>query len=92
VAFIEPLLKKLRETSNAAPPFAPGPAEKQFRGIADAQVARQIAQSWRFGLVDSLARRLLNQTEPPVEKLPAPFASTDANLSLTSRLHALDPR
>lgn len=60
-AFVEPLLKQLRETNHAAAPFAPGPAEKQFGGIIDAQVARQIARASRFGLVDEMARRMLNK-------------------------------
>ncbi len=63
VAFIEPILKQMRESNNAAPPFNPGVGEKQFRGIADAQVARQIAQATRFGLVDHLARHLLRQPQ-----------------------------
>ena len=57
-AFIEPLLKQMRENNHAAAPFAPGPAEKQFGGIIDAQVARQIARASRYGLVDEMARRM----------------------------------
>jgi len=58
-AFIEPLLKHLRENSVAAPPFAPGPGEKQFRGIADAQIARRVARAANFPLVDRIASDLL---------------------------------
>lgn len=58
-AFIEPLLKHLRENSQAAPPFAPGPGEKQFRGIADAQIARRVARAANFPLVDRIASDLL---------------------------------
>lgn len=65
-ALIQPLLKNLRSTSTAAPPFAPGPAEKQFRGLMDAQLARQIAQASRFPLVDRLARDLLKAGPAPL--------------------------
>lgn len=58
-AFIEPLLKHLRENTEAAPPFAPGPGEKQFRGIADAQIARRVARAANFPLVDRIASDLL---------------------------------
>jgi hypothetical protein len=63
IAFIEPVLKKLRETSNAAPPFAPGPAEKQFRSMMDAQIARQVVRAAHFPLVDELARRMLHSPQ-----------------------------
>jgi hypothetical protein len=60
-AFITPLLAQLRSSQSAAPPFAPGALEKQFRPIADAQVARQVAHASRFPLVESVARSLLRQ-------------------------------
>ena len=75
-ALIEPILKQLRETSSAAPPFAPGPAEKQFRGIADAQVARQIAQVSRFAIVDQVARNLLRSASALPPSMPS---TTDGN-------------
>ncbi|MGQ0627548.1 MAG: hypothetical protein ACT4PL_05530 [Phycisphaerales bacterium] len=59
VSLIEPVLKNLRETSQAAAPFGPGAGEKQFRQLADAQVARQIARATRFPLVESIAANLL---------------------------------
>jgi hypothetical protein len=58
-AFIEPLLKQMRESNDAAPPFAPGPAEKQFRGLMDAQLARQVSRGAHFPLVDAVAQKLL---------------------------------
>ncbi len=60
-AFIEPLLKQLRQNDNSPPPFAPGPGEKQFRGLMDAQLSRRIARAAHFPLVDSVARDLLKK-------------------------------
>ncbi len=54
MAFVEPLLAELREGNNAAPPFAPGPAEKQFGEIMDQVMSRQIVRASNFGLVDRL--------------------------------------
>jgi Rod binding domain-containing protein len=59
--FILPLLKQLRESSQAAPPFAPNQAEKQFRALQDTELAQRIAHASRFPLVDRLARDLLSR-------------------------------
>lgn len=75
-ALIEPILKSLREANNTAPPFAPGPAEKQFRGLIDTHMARQIAHSSRFPLVDRLARDLLNKPLAPPPNRPAALGIT----------------
>lgn len=61
MAFVEPLLAQMRETNNAAPPFAPGPAEKQFGEIMDQVMSRQIVRASRFPLVDRLEADLTNQ-------------------------------
>ena len=58
---ILPLLKHLRATSQAAPPFAPTGAEKQFGALRDAELAQRIAHATRFPLVDRLARDLLDK-------------------------------
>ena len=55
---VEPILKQLRETSQAAPPFAPTDGEKQFRSMLDARLAHEITSGARFPLVDRLARDL----------------------------------
>ncbi|HYE03711.1 MAG TPA: hypothetical protein VD963_10815 [Phycisphaerales bacterium] len=73
ITFVQPLLKELRESNRAAPPFAPGPAEKQFRAFADAELARRIASASRFPLVDAVARRVLRGAEappPPARSVP----------------------
>lgn len=58
MAFVEPILKQMRETSMAAPPFAPTNGEKQFRAMLDANFAREITRAARFPLIDRLARDL----------------------------------
>lgn len=55
---VEPILKQLRETSQAAPPFEPTDGEKQFRSMLDARLAHEITSGARFPLVDRLARDL----------------------------------
>ncbi len=61
VAFVQPILKQLRSSSvggELAPPLGPGPGEKQFRSLADTQVARQLVRASNWPLVDTLTRSL----------------------------------
>jgi len=74
IALVQPLLKQLRETSNAAPPFAPTQAEKQFRALTDADLAQQIVRAKQFPLVDRLARDLLIRGGVDPSELGAPMA------------------
>lgn len=62
VAFIQPLLKQLRESTHAAPPFAPTQAERQFGALTDAERAQQLTRAAHFPLVERLARDLLKRT------------------------------
>lgn len=62
IALVQPLLAAARESSEAAEPFAPTEAEKRFGSFIDADRARQLVRSGRFGIVDRLARDLLQQT------------------------------
>lgn len=55
-AFIAPVLRQMRETSDAAPPFQQTPAEKQFGQLLDAETARQIVRKSDLPLVDRLAK------------------------------------
>lgn len=64
IALVQPLLAQLRSSNRAAPPFAPGPAEKQFGAIADAEAARRIVRKSGFPLVDRLASDLLHRSNP----------------------------
>ncbi len=58
VVLIEPIFKLMRESNQAAPPFAPTNGEKQFRSMLDAKLAHEITSAARFPLVDRLARDL----------------------------------
>ncbi len=59
VAFIQPVMKQLRETDNAAAPFAAGPAEKKFRSLLDASHAQHLVKAANFPLVDRIASDIL---------------------------------
>jgi Rod binding domain-containing protein len=60
-ALVQPILKQMRESNNAAPPFAPNEAERTFRSFMDASLAQRMVGSQRWGLVDQLARRMLGR-------------------------------
>lgn len=61
MAFVQPVLKQLRESNHTAAPFAPGPGERQFRALMDAEIARKVVGSSDWPLVDRLARQLLER-------------------------------
>lgn len=67
IALVQPVLARMRAGNHAAPPFGPGPAEKQFAAIADAQVARQIVSKSHYPLVDQVARRLISHMHQGME-------------------------
>ncbi len=71
MAFVQPVLKQLRETNHAAAPFAPGKGEQQFRALMDAEIARKVVRASDWPLVDRLAQRLLEHRQSKV----APGAS-----------------
>lgn len=73
IALVQPLLSQLRETSQAAPPFAPTSAERQFRAMSDAQIAQDIVKASNFPLVDVLARQMLAKLDGGTR----PDAATD---------------
>jgi hypothetical protein len=60
---VEPVFKQLRESNNAAPPFAPGQGEKQFGQLLDHRLSADIVKSANFPIVDRLARDLLRASE-----------------------------
>ena len=63
MAFVEPLLSQLRESNNAAPPFAPGAAERQFGEIMDQVLSRQIVRASHFPLVQRLESDMTTRSE-----------------------------
>ena len=54
--FITPVLSQVRESSMAAPPFAPTQGEKQFGAMLDQRLADEIVKSSRLPMVDRLTR------------------------------------
>jgi len=65
ITFVQPVLQQLRDSNDAAPPFAPTQGERQFRALLDAELAREIASAAQFPLVDRLARDLLRLPPEP---------------------------
>lgn len=61
LALVQPVLAQARESSMAAEPFAPSPAERQFGALHDAIVAQRITQSAQFPLVDRIAESLMGR-------------------------------
>lgn len=61
VVLVQPILKQLRESNQAAEPFKPTRGEQQFQGMLDAKLAQQITQSARFPLVERLTRDMRQQ-------------------------------
>lgn len=64
-ALVEPVLRQIRSTDDSAPPFAPGPGEKQFRALLDAETAQRIVMATRFPLVEQVARKSLLKGRAP---------------------------
>ncbi|HEX8878298.1 MAG TPA: hypothetical protein VF777_16250 [Phycisphaerales bacterium] len=76
IALVQPIFKQLRATNNAAAPFAPTKAEKQFQSMIDAQIAQKLVKSGNWPLVDRLAQDMLKKamgTAPPPEDAVDPM-------------------
>lgn len=58
-ALVQPMLKQLRETNNAAEPFKPNAAEKSFGRLMDTELSQRIVSSRGWALVDRVADSLL---------------------------------
>lgn len=71
-ALVEPILKQLRETNHAAPPFAPTSGEKSFRQIADSQLSRQLVRKADWPVVKTLAQNLLDKAQGRTSPRPMP--------------------
>lgn len=70
ISLVQPILKQFRDSSQAAPPFAPTQGEKQFQSLADAQLAERLVRAQRFPLVDRLAETLRSRAEHRIEVTP----------------------
>lgn len=60
-ALVQPILKQLRETNNAAEPFKPNPAEKSFGQMMDTELSQRIVSSRGWALVDRVTETLLKK-------------------------------
>ncbi len=78
IAFVEPILRSLRESNQAAEPFAPTAAEKSFGPLLDAEISKKIVSHERYGLVDAVARQLRSAGMTGVAG-PAPSKEIDTN-------------
>ena len=70
-ALVQPIFKRLRESNRAAPPFGPTPTERSFGPMLDAGFAQRMVHSQHWGLVDSLAQRMLKKMGGDTAPLPA---------------------
>ncbi len=57
-SFILPVLTSLRESTEAAEPFAPGPVERRFAPMLDWIIADRITEAANFSLIDAIVERL----------------------------------
>tara|TARA_R110002072_G_scaffold42064_12_gene118205 strand:- start:160775 stop:161275 length:501 start_codon:yes stop_codon:yes gene_type:complete len=57
--FIEPILKQVRESNDAPPPFGPSNAEKQFSALLDTKLSDEIVHAANFPLVERITQQLL---------------------------------
>lgn len=61
--FIIPILGKLRDSSMAEGPFAPGAAEKRFGPMLDQHMADRIIEASNFDIVDAIAERYAGMSD-----------------------------
>ncbi len=77
-ALVQPVLKQLRETNNAAEPFKPNSAERSFGQMMDTQLSQRIVGSKSWALVGRVAQTLMkrgaatSKAEVPAGSLAAP--------------------
>jgi hypothetical protein len=78
-SLVLPVLKSLREQNDAAPPFAPGPYEKNIASLYDMEIASRLVRAQRFPIVDAVARNLLEKrgTDPAHRPRPEHGGSND---------------
>ena len=74
---VEPVLASERASNAQPPPFGPGPGEKQFSGLIDAQRALDLVRSGNWAIVDRLAGDLARASARAAGE-PAPDQSRPA--------------
>ncbi len=70
--FLEPMLKQVRESNQTPPPFGPGPGEKQFASMMDAQRALDLVRSASWPIVDRLAADMTRNQTASERAVPEP--------------------
>lgn len=65
LTLILPLLKQMRDSATAPPPWGPSQAEKQMQAMADVHTAQAIARASNLPIVDRLSRDLMARASPP---------------------------
>lgn len=62
-SFIKPILKQVRESNNAPPPFGPTQAEKQFGSLLDNKLSDEIVRASQFPIVDRIVERFTHNLD-----------------------------
>jgi Rod binding domain-containing protein len=80
---VQPMLAEVRNASTEPPPFGPGPGEKQFGSLIDAQRAVDMVRGSRWSIVDRIASDIERATRrgaprPDGAAATARNAATDA--------------
>lgn len=58
ISLVQPVLKQMRASTSAEPPFGPSKAEQSMRALADAELAQRVVSAEHWPLIDRLAERL----------------------------------
>ena len=78
-AFLEPLLREARESSQPGGIFAPGAGEKRFGHLVDRAMADRIVDAHRFDVVEAVERSLLQRVTG--EKSSEPITRLESGLT-----------
>ena len=81
-ALVQPVLKLLRESNQAAEPFKPNAAERSFRTMYDSALAARITRSGHWPLVERVIKQFMARATHG-EALPAGSASPEVNAGAT---------
>lgn len=57
-SLVQPLLARMRESRDAAPPFGPGEFDKTFGGLMDAEMANRLTRAGNWALIDRVTESL----------------------------------
>lgn len=63
IALVQPMFAKLRESGWAAEPFKANQAERTFRAMGDAEIARRMVKSGNWPLVERLAQGMRQRSQ-----------------------------